>query len=97
MAIINATGMAISYECSDLIEELELDIAEFGNDLVVEVVVQEYCGVLIHKDYNFRQSDLDPEDLNDSSHCFDLHPGEFLKEIPAVDLLEIYRQQDEVV
>lgn len=97
MATRNAQGMRISYDCSDLIDELEQDIAEFGPDLIVEVVVKEHCGVLICKDYNFRKEDLEPDDSADDFFDFNLEPGEFLKEIPAVDLLEIYRQQDEVI
>lgn len=90
MAIRNAQGMAVSYDCSDLIYELEQDIAEFGNDLVIDVIVTEYCGVMVCKDYNFNKS-------SDDEYEFQLEPGEFLKTIPAVDLLEIYRQQDDIL
>ena len=35
MAFINPQGIKISYECSELIEELKEDIAEFGGDTIV--------------------------------------------------------------
>jgi hypothetical protein len=35
MPLINHQGERISYECEDLIKELEDDIAEFGGDMRV--------------------------------------------------------------
>lgn len=32
MAFINKNGQSISFECSELIEELKDDISEFGGD-----------------------------------------------------------------
>ena len=37
MAFINSHGKKISFECSELIEELKEDIAEFGGDKIVAV------------------------------------------------------------
>lgn len=53
MAFLNENNRRISYDCGDLIEELREDIAEFGGDLIVEVVTEAREGVLLYKDYNF--------------------------------------------
>ena len=34
MAFVNPQGIKISFECSELIEELKTDIAEFGGDKI---------------------------------------------------------------
>jgi len=57
MAFVNNLGQSVSFECSDLIEELKEDIAEFGGDLIVEVITEEKEGVTIYKDYNFIDDD----------------------------------------
>ena len=91
MAIRNAFGYAVSYECEELIDELQDDIEEFGEDLVVEVVTEMMHGVKIYKDYNFL-----PEEKPDGN-SFVLTMSERIEHIRAVDLLEIYREQDEVI
>ena len=53
MAVKIPIGITVSYECSELIEELSSDIREFGDDLIVEVVTEDRYGVTIYKDYNF--------------------------------------------
>ena len=55
MAFVNPEGMLISYECEELIDELERDISEFGGDLIVEVVTEESHGVTIIKIITFFQ------------------------------------------
>lgn len=57
MAFRNTLGKSISYDCSELIEELKADIAEFGGDKMLEVVTEEQEGVTIYKDYNFIDDD----------------------------------------
>ena len=37
MAFINSQGAKISFECSELIEELKADISEFGGNEIVIV------------------------------------------------------------
>ena len=44
MAFINSNGERISYDCSDLIEELSDDIEEFGGDIIVNVWCREDQG-----------------------------------------------------
>lgn len=40
MAFVNSEGLSVSFECTDLIKELKQDIAEFGNNLMVEVIAK---------------------------------------------------------
>lgn len=51
----------ISYECTELIEELKEDIREFGGDLLIEAVERDYSGVPVYVDYfidDFKETDL---------------------------------------
>ncbi len=48
MFLRNALGMTISYDCLELIEKLRTNIAEFGGDMLVEVVTEEKEGVTIY-------------------------------------------------
>ena len=90
MAFINSHGAKISYECEDLIDELNEDIREFGESLEVEVITAQRCGVTIYKDYNL-PSEGDPE--ND----FQLAEDETLVRISAIELLRLYEEQDSVL
>ena len=40
MAIIGKSGELLSYDSSELIEDLELDIIEYGGHLIVDAVVK---------------------------------------------------------
>lgn len=40
MAFVNSEGLSVSFECTDLIKELKQDIAEFGNNLMIEVIAK---------------------------------------------------------
>lgn len=89
MALINKEGKSISFECSDLIEELENDICEFGSNLMVEVVTENIEGVTIYKDYNF----IDQED---TAHEFTKKEGERTTVVDAAFLLRVYKKQNSV-
>ena len=89
MAFINDIGKSISFDCSDLISELKLDIAEFGGDMIVEVVAEEKDGVIIYKDYNF----IDDGGKND----FKLSPSEKTQRMTASALLVLYEQENSVL
>lgn len=91
MAFRNHEGMSISYECEELIEELQQDILEFGRDLVVEVVTEEKYGVKLYKDYNFL-----PDDEPDG-YSFVLNMNERVERILATELLELYIQENEIL
>ena len=88
MAFINDMGMKISYDCSELIEELKEDIAEFGGDTIIEVVTEEREGVTIYKDYNFIKDDEDTE--------FKLNPEEKMQRMTASALMILYEIENSI-
>lgn len=88
MAFLNKNGRHISFDCDDLIEELREDIAEFGGDLIVEVVTEEREGVLLYKDYNL----ID----NSTETAFKLQPGESVQRMTATALLELYKLENSI-
>lgn len=88
MSFINDLGQKISYECSELIEELEQDIAEFGQDLEVIVITEIKHGVKLYKDYTF---------FKGRDGFGNLKPGESEETIKAVDLLEIYKKENSIL
>ena len=53
MAFINEQGIKISFECSELIDELKTDILEFGGDTVVAVWCKDNSGVTLYVNYDF--------------------------------------------
>lgn len=89
MAFTNEQGQLISYSCTDLIQELKEDIAEFGESLIVDVVTEVIQGVTIYKDYNFIDCD--------SSTDFKLEPEENIRRMSAVALLVVYEQQNSIL
>lgn len=90
MAFINANGENISYECSELIEELKQDIEEFGGDEVVAVWCKEYKGVIIYTNYDFivNEAPIMNEELKD---------GEFIKQMTMSALLVVLEKQNEII
>lgn len=90
MAFVNNLGQSISFDCSELIQELKADIAEFGGYMLVEVVTEERQGVIIYKDYNF---------INDggAEHAFKLSDGEKLQRMTASALLLLYEQENSIL
>lgn len=89
MAFINNKGQAISFDCSELIEELRADIAEFGGDKLLEVVTEEREGVTIYKDYNFIS--------DDKNTTFKLSEMEKLQRMSASALLLLYEQENSIL
>lgn len=51
MAIINNSGILISFDCENLISEVKQDIIEFGADNAVHAVCKNRQGVKIVTDY----------------------------------------------
>lgn len=49
--------MKISFECSDLIEELKNDIKEFGESKMVSVWARSYSGEEVYVNYDFLVSE----------------------------------------
>ena len=89
MAFVNKLGQSISFDCSELIEELKMDIAEFGGDKLLEVVTEEREGVKIYKDYNFI--------YNDESTDFKLSKTEKMQRMTASALLLLYEQENSIL
>lgn len=88
MAFRNALGQTISFDCVELIEELKEDIAEFGDDIALEVVTEEREGVTIYKDYNFIS--------DDKRTTFKLSENEKTQIITASALLALYEQENRI-
>lgn len=57
MAIIGNDGLKYSYECTDLIEDLESDIEEFGNEKVRSYYKRKN-GAKLYYDYQFYEDDV---------------------------------------
>ena len=53
MAIIGKSGELLSYDSSRMIDELDLDIAEFGGHLIVDAIVRKINDVYFFIDYDF--------------------------------------------
>lgn len=90
MAFINADGKNISFECSELIEELKEDILEFGGDKIVVVWCKEYEGVVLYTNYDFIEEE---KPIRES----ELQSGEFLKQMTMSTLLIVLEKQNTVL
>lgn len=79
-------NISVSFECTELIKELRRDIADFGENLIVEVIATQLHGITIYKDYNFISDDENTE--------FELKQNEKLVKMPAVELLKLYEKEN---
>lgn len=57
MAIIGNDGVKYSYECTQLIKDLESDLKEFGNE-TVRSYYKKQNGVKLYYDYQFHEDDV---------------------------------------
>lgn len=89
MAFVNKFGQSVSFDCSELIEELKADIDEFGGDKVLEVVTEEREDVVIYKDYNFIG--------DDKGVSSKLSKNEKLQKMTASALLLLYEQENSIL
>lgn len=90
MSFVNKEGKRISYECSELIEELKEDIMEFGGEEIVAVWCKKYEDVIVYTNYDFIEEE---KPLNDT----EIKDGEFLKMMTMNGLLVALEQQNSVV
>jgi hypothetical protein len=90
MAFVNSDGKSISYECSDLIKELKMDIEEFGGDKIVNAWCKESEGVILYTNYDF----IDKEDPIDET---ELGEDEFIKQMTISALLIVLEKQNEII
>lgn len=89
MAFINKYGEKISYDCSELIEELVQDIQEFGGDMIVWVVTEQMEGVTIYKDYDLYEK-------GETEIGFPLTEKESSMKMTASALMELYKVENEL-
>lgn len=85
MGKIDMGFIKLSYECSDLIEEIKGDISEFGEDLEKCVLVKDFHGCKIYKEYDFVDTVFEP-----------LHDDEFIEKMNIGKLLELCEQQNSI-
>lgn len=79
-------NISVSFECTELIKELRRDIADFGENLIVEVIATQLHGIMIYKDYNFISDDENTK--------FELKQNEKLVKMPAIELLKLYEKEN---
>lgn len=90
MAFVNPQGIKISYECSELIEELKQDIEEFGGDTIVTVWCKENDGLIFYTNYDF----IDEEEPITEK---ELQNEEFIKQMTMTTLLILLEEQNEII
>lgn len=90
MAFINSQGIKISFECSNLIEELKADIAEFGENEIVSVWCKDNSGVTIYTNYDFN---VEREIIKES----DLEDNEYIQNMTMGALLILLEKQNEIL
>ena len=90
MAFSNKFGHKISYECTELMEELKQDIQEFGGELLLYVITTRSHGVQLYIDYSFYEENFDFSELN-------LKPGEEVVKMTASAFMELLKIQNEII
>lgn len=90
MSFINENKENISYECSELIEELKQDIAEFGSSKIVAVWCKEIQGITVYTNYDY----ITENQAIDES---ELESGEYLKEMTMGELLTALEAQNTIL
>lgn len=90
MAFINPQGVKVSYECSELIEELKGDILEFGGDKIVAVWCRYDSGVTIYTNYDFIEEE---EPITES----EMETGEYVQKMTMSALLHLFEKQNEIL
>ena len=85
MAIIGKSGELLSCDSSELIEELELDIMEYGEHLIVDAIVKKINDVYFFIDYDFVPIKMK------------LKKGEKVVRMTASALMLILQQQNSII
>ena len=80
--------MKISYECSELIEELKKDIEEFG-DIMMYAFFEKIgdCIFLVNYDFIEEEKPLQPEELKDT----------MVQTLKASEILKILEEQNSFI
>lgn len=81
--------MKISYECSELIEELERDIAEFG-DIDMYAFFEKIKGYTFLTNYDFinEEKPLEVKELKDDT---------IVKKMKAKEILDVLKKQNSII
>lgn len=82
--------MLIGFECSELINELKEDIAEFGNNKEIAVWCKDYKGATIYTNYDF----INPESPIEPS---EFEKGEYIKIMTMGKLLPLLNKQNSII
>lgn len=90
MAFINEQGIKISFECSELIDELKTDILEFGGDTVVAVWCKDNSGVTLYTNYDFIDED---QPITEK----ELDKDEYIQKMTMSALLILLEKQNEIL
>ncbi len=90
LAFVNPEGINISFECSELIEELKADISEFGGDKIVAVWCKDNSGVTLYTNYDF----IDEEEPITES---ELKDDEYIQKMTMSALLVLLEKQNEIL
>ena len=90
MGFVNENGENISYECSELIEELKEDILEFGGDTIVNVWCKDTNGVTIYTNYDFIEKELSLQDN-------EVENGEYIKQMSMTALVMLLEIQNSIL
>lgn len=85
MAIIGKSGELLSYDSSRMIDELDLDIAEFGGHLIVDAIVRKINDVYFFIDYDFAPIKMK------------LKKGEKAVRMTASALMLVLQQQNSII
>lgn len=90
MAFVNKDGENISFECSELIEELKEDIQEFGGDRLVAVWCRKEHGVEVYVNYDFYDEEKPIQEA-------ELQEEEYIKTMTTTALLILLEKQDAIL
>lgn len=85
--------MKISYECSDLIEELKKDVKEFGEDKELYAFYQEVQGHTFLTNYDFIVDEKDCTQFSEK----ELKNVKYVQIMKAKDILKVLEKQNSII
>ena len=88
MAFLGKSGKRISMDCSELLEELREDIAEFGPSEKVMVWCKKTDGVELYTNYDFKGTEK-PIKMSE------LKKGEYFRTMTMGELLPLLEKENE--
>ena len=97
MAFINEQGIKISFECSELIDELKTDILEFGGDTVVAVWCKDNSGVTLYVNYDTLYVNYDFINEEQPITEKEVDKDEYIEKMTMSALLILLEKQNEIL